>query len=82
MEFAGLGLIGNAALAFEGELFSREPIDQIHGDIAGGWLREQIECPVQVMLALSEQIGLSLLAGILSLRRCAIPSVVSTARLK
>jgi hypothetical protein len=49
------GWIGNSALVFEGELFGREPLNTVHGDIIGDRLREQLERLAEVMLPLQDR---------------------------
>lgn len=49
------GWIGNLALVFEGELFGREPLNEIHGTTVGGRLRDQIERLAEVMMPLQDR---------------------------
>ena len=49
------GWIGNSALVFEGELFGQKPLSEIHGDMVGSRLREQLERLSEVILPLQDR---------------------------
>lgn len=49
------GWIGNSSLVFEGELFGRTPLSEVHGDTVGAKLRDQLERLAEVMLPLQDR---------------------------
>src|SRR5262249_54566175 len=49
------GWIGNAALVFESELFGGKPLNELHGEITGDRLREQLERLAEVMLPIQDR---------------------------
>jgi hypothetical protein len=49
------GWIGNAALVFEGELFGRAPLNELHGHLVGDRLRDQLERLSEVMLPIQDR---------------------------
>ncbi len=49
------GWIGNLALVFEGELFGKEPLNEIHGPTRGDRLRDQFERLAEVMMPLQDR---------------------------
>lgn len=49
------GWIGNSSLVFEGELFGRAPLSEIHGETIGGRLRDQLERLSEVILPLQDR---------------------------
>lgn len=73
------GWIGNAALVFEGELFGKEPLNEIHGSTVGDRLRDQIERLAEVMMPLQDRAHRMLVRSLAQLPRSS-PSTASPYR--
>lgn len=67
------GWIGNSALVFEGELFGKEPLNEIHGSTVGDRLHDQIERLAEVMMPLQDRAHRMLVRSLAQLPRPSSP---------
>jgi hypothetical protein len=67
------GWIGNSSLVFEGELFGRTPLNEIHGPTIGERLREELERLAEILLPIQDRCQRMMVRSLAQLPRSAVP---------